>query len=89
MDIMKKDLIFVIGFGFYMKKQAERKTHLGTPKASYRALVCREILVGVAVAARNTNNMGSKSELYTGIYADLKTPFLSLCLPTTGSHTLP
>jgi len=26
-----------------MKKQAERKTHLGTPKASYRALVCREI----------------------------------------------
>ena len=30
-----------------MKKQAERKTHLGTPKASYRALVCREILVGI------------------------------------------
>jgi hypothetical protein len=31
-----------------MKKQAERKTYLGTPKASYRALVCREILVGIA-----------------------------------------
>jgi hypothetical protein len=48
MELMKEDLIFVITFGFYMKKQAERKMHLGTPKASYRALVCRETLVGVA-----------------------------------------
>jgi hypothetical protein len=46
MDLMKEDLIFVITFGFYMRKQAERKTHLGTPKASYRALVCREITRG-------------------------------------------
>jgi hypothetical protein len=41
------------------------------------------------VTARNANSMGPQSELYTGIYADLKTPFISLCLPTTGSHTLP
>jgi hypothetical protein len=27
---MKKDLIFVITFRFYMKKQAERKTYLDT-----------------------------------------------------------
>jgi hypothetical protein len=43
MDLMKKDLIFVTTLGLYMKKQAKRKTHLGIPKASNRALVCREI----------------------------------------------
>jgi hypothetical protein len=49
-----------------MKKQAEREMHLGTPKASYRALVCRETLIGVAARKSKKLTGGSYAIMLLG-----------------------
>jgi hypothetical protein len=53
MDLINKDLICVIIFGFYMKKQAKRKTHLGTPKASRGLWYVERSIVGERLAIKN------------------------------------
>jgi hypothetical protein len=53
MDLINKDLIRVTTLGLYMKKQAERKTHLSTPKASRGLWYVERPIVGERLAIKN------------------------------------